>query len=766
MDQYPARKSGLIAGLRQRWHNAAHPFFLLAIAACAGIGVADALPRVSAWVWLAACAVSAGAVRWFPRPTVLLLAASVFGFAHHANDRDPLREQLAANLRPGGAVPVTVTGMVADAPEPGMSGNSFTFPLQTGNLETQVAPEGSAGCLLYVRIRDFPRRLKYGDRITLTGMLGRPAPPANPGEFDFPAYLRRQGFSASLEAVGTHDQLTVLARDQGAPVMKAALESRDWIGYTVTRDITDDADLSATVRAMVLGTREKTPAEIEDAFVASGTMHVFAVSGLHVAMFCAVLWGVLKLFRLPHAWVVLLALPLVFFYVFITGLRPSAWRAAIMAAILMSGPLFNRESNLFNSLGAAALLLLGEDTQQLFQPGFTLSFGVLLALALLQPFSRWLLKPLAEPDAFIPLQLYSKHYPVRLWLRKLVAGSLSVSIASTIGSAWLMIHYFSIITPIGIVANLFLVSLSLGILVLACASIATAAAGLTLVSICLNNCNWLMASASVRTAQFFASIPGGHLQFDPARLWRGTPCEITVLHLDTGGGCSHIDTPEGNHWLIDAGGQRHFQRTVRPHLARTPVNSLDGLLLSHGDAHHTGAAEEVRRVFRPDMEPVLYAGQSLQQGEEVSVRCLFPPRGWKSRRQDDACAVYMLECRGTRVLFMNDAGFNTEKALLESGEDLRADIVVKGRHRLDFSGLPEFVNAVRPQVVIFSHSSFPSSEAVPPAWRKMLEAKGIRCFDQSLTGAAVIRIEEDATWVRGWLDGSEIRLTPGSVSPP
>lgn len=691
-------------------------------------------------------------------PAVLLLCVAVFAFAHHSNDRDPLRAELAGHVRPGGAITATLTGVITDAPEPDATGTTFTFPLRLERLETALLASPAAGAQLYVRARDFPAKLQYGDRITLTGLLRRPPPPRNPGEFDFPSFLRRQGYTAEFDASAAYDQLTVLERDAGWSVIAAALRSRDWIGKTVTEDIGDDADLAATVRAMVLGTREKTPAEVEDAFIASGAMHVFAVSGLHVAMFCAILWGVLRVLRLRHGWILAIALPAMFFYVFITGLRPSAWRAAIMTAVVVAGPLFNRESNLINSLGAAAVLLLGWDSQQLYQPGFTLSFGVLFALAVLHPWFRRLLRPVCELDPFLPRQLYTRRQAFWLGVRRIVCDSVSVSLASTIGSAPLMIHYFRILTPVGVIANLFLVTLSLAILAVACASLASAALGQLTLTLCFNHCNWLLALLSVRAAEFFAALPMGNFRCDPARLWRGSPCEITVLGLDYGGAAIHLETPGGKNWLIDTGGRRHFTRTVRPHLSRSPVNRLDGLIISHKDTYHSGAAGDIRRLFRPAQEPALTAGQELDPGEGVRVRCLFPPPGWKRGQADDNCAVFMIECRRTRILVMNDAGFLTEKALLAGGEDLRADVMIKGWHAHDFSGLPEFINAVHPQTVIFTNSPFPASESAPDTWKAMLAEKGIRLFDQSRSGAVTIRIEQEIATVRGFLGGSEIQL--------
>ena len=749
----------MAAWLRRPRRGPSQPLFRLALAACAGILAADVCDLQPWWGWLAALA-GAGLVAWKRRTagSCLLLGAVLFAHLHHWNDRDALRTALHTLAEPGGEMNAGVTGVVCDAPEPDASGRNFRFPLRIETLETTLLPDEFPGFKLYVQLSEAAESPRYGDRIYLQGVLRRPQAPRNPGEFDFPAFLHREGLSAEFEASLRGQRLEVLAEQQGSPLVASALRARDWIGAVVTEGIQFDPEMAATVRAMVLGTREQTPAEVKDAFIASGTMHVFAVSGLHVAMFCIVIFWLLRRTPLSYGWILAIALPLVFFYVVITGLRPSAWRAAIMCAVYLCAPLGDRESRVFNSLGASALLLLTWNTQQLFQPGFSLSFGVILAIAALQPLVRQLFGRAGEPDPFLPPPLRTRRQRMQAWVSRFVVNSVSVSAASTAGSALLMIHYFHLITPVGIVANILLVMLSNFILVVACVSILMAGTGLGALALLANKVNWLLAVGTVKSAQFFAAIPGGHWNVEPSRWWRGDLCEITVLDLDNGGGALHVDTPGGAHWLVDAGGLRHFFRTVRPHLTSAPVNRLEGMILTHSDAYHTGGAEDVRRVFRPRSEPVLRAGDELLLEPGIRLRCLFPPPGWNAPGADDRCAVFMLTCRETRILIMNDAGFLTEKALLESGEELRADVLIKGRHGSDFSGLPEFLNAVHPQAVVFTNSDFPLSESVPVQWKEMVAAKGPRLFDQRRTGAVILRIESDSTVIRGFCDGSEFQV--------
>ncbi len=778
MNRWRRWKNRTAAAVSQWLRQMSEPLFGLAVAAVVGIVGADIFPMGMAWAAGAVVAVT-GVVRGRLAWWIYAAVAACFGLAHVMELRDPLRELTERRLAPGGSVQATVTGVVSDAPMESLRGNSWQFPLEVEALHSGGEAWPARHCRLYVRISEVSQAPVYGDRITLTGLLRRPAPVRNPGEFDFDSYLKRSGFAAEFSSVDAEGRWQRLEAGQGNPVTAAALRSRDWIAAVVTRDLEDSPDIAATVRTMVLGTREKTPDDITDAFRASGTMHVFSVSGLHVALFAAVLWFALGVTRMPRGWIIVLTITLMFFYVFVTGLRPSAWRAAIMTSIFLTGAAWNREGNLFNSLAASALLLLAWQTQQLFQPGFTLSFGVLLAIALLQKPLRvvasFLIGQWNAPDPYLPDELYNRWQKGWYWLREKLCDSLSISTASTIGSMPLMIGYFNLVTPVGIFANLFLVALSTGILILACLSLASSALGWQPLVLLWNNANWALAWASIGTAKFFAALPLGHVRIDPARLWRGDPCEVTVLALENGGGATRIDTPTGRQWLIDCGGLRHWNRTVRPHLERTPVNQIEGLFLTHQDAYHAGAMAALTELFPPAQvwraphksHPTahnLTAGKTFfLDGVGTQLEALFPPPAWQAGVIDDGAAVLRLESRGFRVLFMSDAGFLTEKALLASAQDLQADVLVMGRHGSDFCGLPEFVRAVNPGALIFTHNRFPESERAPLAWRERLTAQGVVLFDQALTGGVTLRMDETGLEVRGFANAQTWHL---ATKPP
>ena len=209
----------------------------------------------------------------------------------------------------------------------------------------------------------------------------------NPGQFEKRDFELRHGLLAELTAV----KLECLQQDHwnlSNTLTTAAENCREWIKKTLEQELENDEQERTLILAMVLGSTEASSMEMEKPFRQTGTVHIFAVSGLHVGIVAAIFWMLLKPFGASRSVMLAIIIPALFAYAFITGLRPSTIRAAATASVFLCGALLQRRSDLLNSLGAAALIILGFDTQQLFSAGFQLSFLVIAAIGLLTPSSR------------------------------------------------------------------------------------------------------------------------------------------------------------------------------------------------------------------------------------------------------------------------------------------------------------------------------------------------------------------------------------------
>src|SRR6202040_1734161 len=194
----------------------------------------------------------------------------------------------------------------------------------------------------------------------------------------------------------------------GNPILRAAQKSRAWMQTAICRGLDDSPEVQNFLSGIVLGLRHQTTEDIEEPFQQTGTLHLFAVAGLHVGIVARLLWMLATVGQLSRKWAAGLIIPLLLFYAAITGLHVSSVRAAVMSSILLGGLFFDRKVLALNSLAAAAFFLLSWDTNEFFSAGFQLSFAVVGGIILLaDPLCGWL-RPIAAPDPFLPRRLVSR----------------------------------------------------------------------------------------------------------------------------------------------------------------------------------------------------------------------------------------------------------------------------------------------------------------------------------------------------------------------
>jgi len=468
-----------------------------------------------------------------------------------------------------------------------------------------------------------------------------------------------------------------------------------------------------------------------------------------------------------------------------------------MGSIVLFSFVAGRRPRLINSLGLAALLLLAYDSQQLFLPGFQLSFAVLATIAALTPVFMKLLGRPFELDPFIPRQLVPRFQ--RICSQSGLVGSnyLSVSLAAWLGSLPLIIYHFQLVTPVSIIANCLLVPMAMVVLGLAVISLTCALAKLNFLSILFNNTNWLAAKICSLLTAFFASLPGAYFNFSfsPPPTSPKHPLYIAVLDTGNSGACQLISTHQANpgHWprrmsfLIDTGSSWNFQYLENPFFRYRGINRFQGVFLTHNDFQHIGGMAQVIPLYHPRQihaSPQLKASRALETlgpllgkdpvtlipttmggswklGASAEIEVLFPPESQPpGPRADDNTLVLLLHCQGWRVLFMGDAGFDSEKWLLQHSPDrLACDLIIKGQHGTDLSGLEEFLQAARPQAIVATNHPFPANEAIDPAWRRMLQGQGIVLFDQSQTGAVEILVGSGSLELKAYVNGQALTLS-------
>lgn len=687
-----------------------HPLAAVAGLFAAGIALgrywAPSLPWLFA-ITLAVGAASLISARWRERLLVGFLVLAgwtnlAWRLAVLAPDDLRHRETLAAH---GAEALVTLRGRITSPPEQRIRQrgarwitNTLVVISATALQPSEGTWEGASGRILVSTPGILPSDLRRGSEVLVSGVLRHPAGPSAPGLFDYRAHLGWRGIHFELRA-GLDDWQTA----PGSPLSAQDWAERfqDWARRSLARGLPEADEELRLLYAMTLGWRTGLTDEVEEPFMRSGTMHLFAISGLHIALLAGMVGHLLRLCLVPRLAVGLVVLPVVWLYTAATYWQPSAVRATVMTTVIVGSWMLARPARLLNSLAFAGFGLLLWDPRQLFHAGFQLSFAVVAAIGLLSgPADAWL-RQAGEPDPFLPAHLVPRW---RRWLEngwRWLAASLAVSAASWIGSTPLTAHYFHLVTPVSLVANVVVVPLSSAALASNLGSLVCSPL-LPGVAEAFNHGAWFWMRAMLTVSRWAADLPWGcrHVPGPPLAFtalwylilitaglawwrhprlrwlagtaaaglalasaweWSARRSDARLVILPLRGGQAVWWERGGTSDLVDTGDAADASHRVQPFLQAAGVNRLRFLTLTHGDVRHVGGAVDLARRFPPDrvlLAPVRFRSspyravvselqarfgdrvRTAADGDAVGPwQVLHPREGDRSARADDACLV-------------------------------------------------------------------------------------------------------------------------------
>lgn len=803
------------------------PLLLPATLLAAGVAMQEFFGGRIAWLFLIAAVVLVlAAVVPRLRQAALVAACLLVGWLGYAVRQTPVAAYDLRRLVGTNVELVTLRGVIVETPtlrlverRGGLAGRTMvTVMVQALRRGGEWLP--AAGGVAVSTPGPLPAGFFRTQRVELTGVLRRPPGPTAEDLFDYRTFLRRQSVWFTLQAEGPQDW-----RRMGDAVTTPPLSERflPWAQTMLSRGLPDD-ETTRLLAAMALGWKTPLTGEVDEVFMESGTMHVFAISGLHIALIAGLLVQLLRLVRLSRAWCGLVAVPLIWFYVAATGWQSSAIRSAIMTTVVVGGWALERPGDLINSLAAAAVAILVWDPGQLFQASFQLSFGAVAGLALLVPviepvFLRWARVP---PDPFLPDALRPR------WQRCLESGlrplamSLAVCVAAFFSSLPLTWHYFHLLNPVSLLANLLVVPLSSLALAANFAALTTGPWWPWLGEV-FNASAWVWLHWMVRLSRWFAALPGGHWYLaapawgwwgpyyllllagatgwgrQPGRrrwwlaglsLWlaaaatgfglRQRETRITVLR---GGEAVFLDAPWWrNDVLLDAGSESGASGEVIPFLRAQGVNRLPLFAAVTADVRHLGGASNVLRELRPlgaVLGPAKPRGKAFNEflhqaelreiplrptaagGEFAGWQVLHPAEDDKSAAADDHVLALARNLGGLRVLLLGDLGNGGQRRLLARG-GLRADLVVAGvPHAGEPLGDP-LLAAIAPQVIVVASGDYPAQLRVKPATRARLAQRGCHVVYTCDSAAVTLRFAGGGCEVRA-MDGTRFRIAPAAA---
>jgi competence protein ComEC len=280
--------------------------------------------------------------------------------------------------------------------------------------------------------------------------------------------------------------------------------------------------------AMLLGEKAVLSGAQQNAFMRSGTFHIFSISGLHVGVIAVALQGVLRLLRLPGRPAVVLCLLLLWLYVQITGGSSPAERSFIMIAFLLASQVFRLPGNALAALAAAALVTLLLDPLQLFSTGFQMSYTVVVALLVMGvPLAdKWLAG--WRPFSLLPKPNWRWYHHGIDWCGCWLLGSGAVCWAAFLASTPSGIGYFRVFSPGSLVANLVIIPLSSLALIAGFVSLLTGLVGLVSLSVLFNSAAALTLIIMDWLVQHGTELPGVYF---PARFVCGWLAPVALAGM-------------------------------------------------------------------------------------------------------------------------------------------------------------------------------------------------------------------------------------------
>lgn len=643
-------------------HLPSYPFVFLLAAASGGI-VIDRCGEYSAvaW-WIGGCSCllvwrnlrratkKSRAGAWL----LLLSTALLFASWHHRQWQLFAVDELgrAAPADEFGRLPVCVRGEVLDRPrclptEPTSSSSSSKAAPATDRTRFQlrvnrlwcVGGWRAASGVTQVTVEGAPPDIRLGDEVQVWALLERVRGPANPGQVDWRRYFRSQRQLCVLRA--GHPACVKLLRP-------ATAHPRYWLGRlraqgeSVLAEHLDPRRHGLAV-AILLGTQGTLTRQQTEAFFRTGTVHVLSISGLHVGILAWALLAAARAHWLPRGVALAGVALLVGGYAALTEGHAPVVRAAVLVHVVCLSWWTHRRPAAFNSLAAAAIVVLARNPTDLFQTGAQLSFVAVATLAGLGP--HLIVRPPTDP--LERLVWRTRRWPWRAarWLAQHLAQMIAASLGVWLVTLPLIQHQFHLVSPVAVLMNVLLwgpVALALfsGFGVLLCHALCPPAAHLCAVCCDLNLA--VLQAGVERAAHWpaaYAWIPspgpvwtlGYYLVIGPlltlrsrrsvcwgwattATAWAlvtavclhgsgiAPPTQLRATFLSVGHGtCVLLEMPAGYNLLYDCG-RRGPPESATDSVARylwwRRIRHIDAIVLSHADADHYNLLHGLLERFR------------------------------------------------------------------------------------------------------------------------------------------------------------------------
>lgn len=735
-------------------------------------------------------------------PFAVLAAAFFFCWGGHA-----LKPRLRPDFPPGHIVhhvaetACIVEGTIAERPVATGSGGRFVLSVERVVRDGLSTP--AIGRLL-VSVGEGRCAFLTGDRVRFEARLRRPRNFGLPGEPDRERALAFRDIYA-VGFVPRADALFLTAQAVENPVGRFMDKTAREIASRIEMSVPGDA--GAVMGALLIGERGKVARETEELFARTGVNHILSISGFHVSVVASAIFFLLLTAARGSAFLMLrfnlrrflllLALPVLFLYLVLSGGAPATTRSVIMIAVYILALFLERESDPVHSLMLAAFLILLAQPTDLFDISFQLSFLALWGILVLVPI-------LMGPFANLP-----EKAPIRLAVQFMM-----VSLAATLATLVPVAATFHRTTLTGLLANFVVVPLmGYGAVLLGFAALPLMPVSPTIAGLLLKGAG-ITVSLSCQALRLLDHIPPlpswsprplhylllflllAVLTFvrakRPRRIlaWSSLlllvpvsipplspekPLQVTFFSL---GQCEStlVTFPNGKRMLVDGGGSFATagpdvgERLLAPALRTLGVERIDYMVLTHPHPDHMKGLLYIAAHFPVgefweagwgegadylELKRLLAAGHATVRhldAETGALRIgdaridpLAPRRGSRKEDLNEDSLVFRLAYGDFSMLFTGDIGAEVEQSLVDGKGELACTVLKVPHHGSGGSSTARFLQKTRPCLAIISAGYGNSFHLPHPDALRRLSGAGARVLRTDLDGTLAIS-SDGITW--------------------
>ena len=510
-----------------------------------------------------------------------------------------------------------------------------SFYLKVCEVETTTGWAKVSGTVR-VQVAEPVLDLKAGDYIQAYCWLDRFEKATNPGQFDVAKYLARKNVFVAA-SVNSQDAIEVLQSGSADFFVKIKRKAREiavqsLLGSPCPQDESEDLLL-----ALVLGYRAEMDIATYEAFRRTGLLHFVCLSGMNFGIFVGMIWWLCKMAGLAKRAQAVVCIIAAAMFVLVVPSNPPAFRAAIICLVFCLSFFFRRQSNPYNSLALAAVILLMIKPTELFEVSWQLSFAAVLGILLFTDRIHFFLYEKITSHSWFEQTRKIKNLA---WAGSMLLNLFCISLAAWSASAGILLYNFYTIQPLTsiwtVVASPFIAVISFAgyLKLLIGLVLPTAASVLDVIIKPLSG--WLIWLVKYIAQRDFSQVLIGHIAiwlivfyyctilfiafihfkhtfvkkvisilmilaiiiFPSITKWQRTHRDNLIMTcLDVGHGQAILaQLPDGANVLFDAGSLHKSdigRRIVAPFLDYSGTNRIDSIIISHNDIDHINGILEV-----------------------------------------------------------------------------------------------------------------------------------------------------------------------------